>query len=296
MSGVQIVMKNILRLMRPKHYLKNGLIFVSLIFSKNLFNFSMLIEVFAGFVIFSLLSSVVYIMNDIQDVEADRNHEVKRNRPIASGEVAIPTAIVLASILFAIAIGLNIFVCGILSKATLIMVAYFIINLGYSMGLKNIPFLDIFLLVMGFLLRVLYGAAIINDAVSSWVLLSVISISFYLALGKRRNEILKSRESESTRKVLKFYSFNFLDKFMYLCLAISIVFYALWSADTDIIQRYGTDKLVWTVPLVIIIMMKYSADIESDSHGDPVDVIVKDKILMCLALLFAIILISMIYL
>ena len=289
-------MKNILRLMRPKHYLKNGLIFVSLIFSKNLFNFSMLIEVFAGFVIFSLLSSVVYIMNDIQDVEADRNHEVKRNRPIASGEVAIPTAIVLASILFAIAIGLNIFVCGILSKATLIMVAYFIINLGYSMGLKNIPFLDIFLLVMGFLLRVLYGAAIINDAVSSWVLLSVISISFYLALGKRRNEILKSRESESTRKVLKFYSFNFLDKFMYLCLAISIVFYALWSADTDIIQRYGTDKLVWTVPLVIIIMMKYSADIESDSHGDPVDVIVKDKILMCLALLFAIILISMIYL
>ncbi len=289
-------MKNILRLMRPKHYLKNGLVFVSLIFSKNLFNFSMLTEVLAGFVIFSLLSSVVYIVNDIQDVEADRKHEVKRNRPIASGKVTIPTAIVLASILFAAAIGLNFVVCGVLSWATVIMTIYFIINLGYSLGLKNVPFLDVFLLVMGFLLRVLYGATIINDTVSSWVLLSVVSISFYLALGKRRNEILKSGESGTTRKVLKYYSFNFLDKFMYLCLAISIVFFALWSADSEVIARYGTDKLVWTVPLLIIIMMKYSSDIEADSHGDPVDVVVKDKVLMLLAALFAIVIVSMIYL
>jgi len=281
--------------MRPKHYLKNGLVFVSLIFSKNLFNFPMLAEVFAGFVTFSLLSSVVYIVNDIQDVESDRKHEVKCKRPIASGQVKISTAIVLAVILFVVAVGTNIFVCGALSPATLIMAIYFLINLGYSLGLKNIPFLDVFLLVMGFLLRVLYGAAIINDTVSSWVLLSVVSISFYLALGKRRNEILKTQEAGTTRKVLKYYSFDFLDKFMYLCLAISIVFFALWSADYEVIERYGTDKLVWSVPLLIIIMMKYSSDIESDSHGDPVDVIVKDKVLMCLAALFAVVVISMIY-
>lgn len=289
-------MKNILRLMRPKHYLKNVLVFVSLIFSKNLFNFPLFLQVFAGFITFSLLSSVVYIVNDIRDVEADRKHEVKCNRPIASGAVTIPKAVVLAAALFAAAICINVFVCGSVLLTTIIMAIYFVINLGYSLGLKNIPFLDVFLLVMGFLLRVLYGAAIINDAVSSWVLLSVISISFYLALGKRRNEILKIGESGDTRKVLKFYSFNFLDKFMYLCLAISIVFYALWSADSDVITRYGTDKLVWTVPLLIIIMMKYSSDIESDSHGDPVDVIVKDKILMCLAAVFVSVIILMVYL
>lgn len=288
-------MKDMLKLMRPKHYLKNALVFVSLIFSKNLFNLTMLTRVLLGFITFSLISSVVYIINDIRDVETDRNHEVKCNRPIASGRVSIPRAIVLAAVLFVSAIVINVLVCGALSRATLIMAIYFIINLGYSLGLKNFPFLDIFLLVMGFLLRVLYGAAIIDDAVSSWVLLSVISISFYLALGKRRNEILKIKEVESTRKVLKFYTFNFLDKFMYMCLAISIVFYALWSADSTVIMRYGTDKLVWTVPLLIIIMMKYSSDIESDSHGDPVDVIAKDKILLCLAALFVLVIILMIY-
>ncbi len=288
-------MKNILKLMRPKHYLKNGLIFVSLVFSKNLFNLAMLAKVCAGFVTFSLLSSVVYILNDIQDVEADRKHEVKCHRPIASGKVTIPVAVVLAAVLFASAVTINILVCGALSRATLIMAIYFIINLGYSLGLKNIPFLDVFLLVMGFLIRVLYGAAIINDTVSSWVLLFVISISFYLALGKRRNELLKNGDTGTTRKVLKFYSFNFLDKFMYLCLAISIVFFALWSADSAVISRYGTDKLIWTVPLIMLIMMKYSSDIESDSHGDPVDVIIKDKVLMLLALIFAGVIISMIY-
>lgn len=289
-------MKNILRLMRPKHYLKNGLVFVSLIFSKNLFNLPFLFSVFGGFVTFSFLSSVVYIINDIKDVEADRKHEVKRNRPIASGDVSIATAVVMAIVLFAISFGVHIYVCGFLSQATIIMGAYFIINLGYSLGLKNVPFLDVFLLVMGFLLRVLYGAAIIDDAVSSWVLLSVISISFYLALGKRRNEILKSSDSGGTRRVLKYYSVNFLDKFMYLCLAISIVFFALWSADDLVIQRYGTDKLIWTVPLAILILMKYSSDIESDSHGDPIDVIIKDKVLMGLAAIFALAIILMIYL
>lgn len=288
-------MKNVLKLMRPKHYLKNVLIFVSLVFSKNLFNLPLLIDVVLGFITFSLLSSVVYIVNDIKDVEADRQHEVKRKRPIASGAIKIPVALAIAIMLFVIAVAVNVFVCGAFSVGTVIMLAYFAINLGYSCGLKNVPFLDIFLLVSGFVLRVLYGAAIINDVISSWVILSVISISFYLALGKRRNEIMKHKEG-NTRKVLKFYSISFLDKFMYLCLAISIVFYALWSSDALIVQRYGTDKLVWTVPLVLIIMMKYSADIESDSHGDPVDVVIKDKVLLLLALLLAIVVVLMIYL
>ena len=176
------------------------------------------------------------------------------------------------------------------------MLIYFVCNLGYSLGLKNIPFLDIVLLVMGFMLRVLYGAAIIGSGVSAWVYLTVISLSFYLGLGKRRNELKKSKGETSTRKVLSFYSFEFLDKFMYLCLTLAVTFYALWSADAEIEVKYGTDKLIWTVPLVIVLLMKYSADIESNSYGDPVDVITHDKVLLLLSVGFALVLFGLIYL
>ena len=169
------------------------------------------------------------------------------------------------------------------------------INVGYSLGLKHIPFVDITLLASGFLIRVLYGAVIINGEVSNWVSLTIISISFYLGLGKRRNELKKSNGQAVTRKVLMYYSFNFLDKFMYLCLALSIVFYSLWSADTEVIARYGTNKLIWTVPFVIVLMMKYSADVESDSHGDPVDVITNDKPLIVMGAVYAVMMLLLIY-
>lgn len=267
--------------------------FVSILFDRNLFNFPILVRVIAGFAIFSLLSSVVYIINDIRDIEADRQHEVKRNRPIASGAVSIPHACIVAAILAVIAITIHI-VFGFSFSALLVMILYFAINLGYSLGLKNVPFLDITILVCGFFLRVLYGAVIIDSTVSKWVQLAVIALSFYLGLGKRRNE-LKKTGGAKTRRVLEWYSYAFLDKFMYLCLTLAIAFYALWSADAEIIAKYGTDKLVWTVPMVILLMMKYSADVESNSYSDPVDVILHDKMLIVLSAIYGGVLLWLIY-
>lgn len=285
---------DLIRLMRPKHYIKNFLIFVSITFDRNLFNPPVLIRALLGFGAFCLLSSAVYILNDIRDVEADRQHEVKRNRPIASGAVPIPAAWVLSAVLFAAALAIHLVSCGNRGGSFFLMLAYFAVNLGYSLGLKHVPFLDIVLLVMGFVLRVVYGAAIVGSSTSAWVYLTVFSLSFYLGLGKRRNELLKSKGG--TRKVLQYYSYEFLDKFMYLCLTLAVTFYALWSADSEITSKYGTDKLIWTVPLVIIILMKYSADIESNSYGDPVEVVTHDKALLGLAALFGLVMVGLIYL
>ena len=288
-------LRAVISLMRPKHYLKNFLIFVSIAFERTLFDYKTFLTVFSGFWAFSLLTSVVYIFNDIRDVDADRQHEWKRLRPIASGVIPIPAAVVTAIVLFIISFFVNACISDSQPDTFLIMLVYLTVNIGYSLGLKNIPLLDVVLLASGFLLRVLYGAALINSNVSAWVYMTVVSLAFYLGLGKRRNELKKAAGSGSTRKVLAFYSYEFLDKFMYLCLTCAVVFYALWSADTKIIEKYGTDKLVWTVPLVIVLLMKYSADIESDSYGDPVDVITHDKILLVLSAAFCLIIFLLLY-
>ncbi len=287
----------LVKLMRPKHYIKNFLILVSITFDRNLFNPAVLGQVMLGFAAFCLLTSAVYVVNDIRDVESDRQHEVKRNRPIASGAVPIPAAWALAGGLLAAALAIQLAAFGNRGGSFLLMAAYFAANLGYSLGLKHVPFLDIVLLVLGFVLRVLYGAAIVGSVTSAWVYLTVFALSFYLGLGKRRNELKKTRDSGgSTRRVLQYYSYEFLDKFMYLCLTLAVTFYALWSADGEITAKYGTDKLIWTVPLVIIILMKYSADIESDSFGDPVDVVMHDKVLLGLASLLGLAVVALIYL
>lgn len=283
---------DLLRLMRPKHYIKNFLIFVSVTFDRNLFNAAVLSRAVLGFAAFCLLSSAVYVINDIRDVEADRQHEVKRSRPIASGAVPIPAAWALAAVLLLAALAIQLAAFG--SKGSGLLLAYFAVNLGYSLGLKHVPFLDIVLLVMGFVLRVVYGAAIVGSSTSAWVYLTVFALSFYLGLGKRRNELVKSKGG--TRKVLQYYSYEFLDKFMYLCLTLAVTFYALWSADSEVAAKYGTDKLIWTVPVVIIILMKYSADIESNSYGDPVDVVMHDKVLLGLAVLLGLMIVGLIYL
>ena len=284
---------DLLRLMRPKHYIKNVLIFVSITFDRNLFNIEVLSRALLGFAAFCLLSSAVYVINDIRDMEADRLHEVKRNRPIASGAVPIPAAWALAAALLLAALAIQLTAFGCEGSSLPLLLAYFAVNMGYSLGLKHVPFLDIVLLVMGFVLRVVYGAAIVGSSTSAWVYLTVFSLSFYLGLGKRRNELVRSRGG--TRKVLQYYSYEFLDKFMYLCLTLAVTFYALWSADSEITAKYGTDKLIWTVPLVIIILMKYSADIESNSYGDPVDVVIHDKVLLGLAVLFGLVMVALLY-
>lgn len=280
-----------IKLMRPKHYLKNFLIFLPLIFNGSLFVQKDLILTFIGYVCFCLLASVVYIINDINDKEKDRNHKTKRHRPIASGRVTVRQAMIEIFLLLCLLIVIVIEGHIPLSSVVLLLL-YFILNVGYSFGLKNIPLLDVILLVSGFLLRGLYGASLLNITISNWLYLTVMGMSFYLGLGKRRNE-LKS-QNQNTRNVLKYYTTDFLDKNMYMFLTMTIVFYALWTTDKQIVFQ-NNNQLIWTVPLIIIICMKYSMTIEDKSDGDPVEVVFKDKILLSLIILYAIIVFLIIY-
>lgn len=279
-----------LKLIRVKHYIKNLLIFLPLVFSGNLMNFDLLINVLIAFFIFSFCASVVYIINDIKDIEKDKLHEKKKNRPLAKGTISKKEAIVLACLLISISFVLSFMINKI--DCIYYVLFYLFINFCYSFKLKNVPILDITILTLGFIIRVMYGCAIIDVSISSWLYLTIMSMSFYLALGKRRNEIIKSKNN--TRDVLKYYNKEFLDKFMYLCLGLTIVFYSLWTVGENICKY--RDYLVLSVPLVIIICMKYSMIIEGDSDGDPTEVVLNDKILLGLCVIYALFILLLFYL
>lgn len=282
---------NYIKLMRPKHYIKNSLIFLPLIFSGLFFDKSNILITFQGFLCFCLIASTIYIINDIKDKEKDRKHKTKKNRPIASGKVSIKNAVIQAIILFITTVFIVVF-----SRMPIISIVllgiYFIINLGYSLGLKNIALLDIIILVSGFLIRVLFGATLLSIQVSNWLYLTIIAVSFYLGLGKRRNEIEKN--GSKSRKVLQYYTREFLDKNMYMFLCMAIIFYSLWTTDNQIVKS-NNNLLIWTIPLVIIICMKYGMNIEGDSDGDPVEVIFKDKTIIGLVLLLMVVLFLILY-
>ena len=284
-------LKNILKLMRIKHYLKNGLIFLPLIFNSQLFEIKPLLMTFYGFISFCLISSAVYVINDIKDVEKDRMHKIKKNRPIASGAISIKEAILLFIVLTISSLCINIFIIKEFSSILLISL-YLILNIMYSLGLKNIPIIDVVILVSGFVIKVIYGASITSIEISKWLYLTVMSGSFFMGFGKRRNEIIK--QGNDSRAVLKYYTKDYLDKFMYACLVLTLMFYSLWSVDTSTTAKFG-ENMIYTIPLVMIIFMKYCLDIEGNSYGDPVDVITSDKILMCMVGILAISMYILIY-
>ena len=210
-------MKAYLKLMRVKHWIKNFLIFLPLIFSKNLFNTNYYLILLIGFLCFSLTTSIIYIINDIQDVEKDRKHPKKKERPLAKGIISIKAASIFA-IGLAITIILLLWLLNFYTNNTIylivILLAYVVLNILYSIKLKNVVIFDVVILVSGFLLRVLFGSLLTNIPISNWLYLMIIFCAFYLGFGKRRNEYIKHK-GEETREVLKSYNKEFLDKNMY---------------------------------------------------------------------------------
>lgn len=268
-----------LKLIRIKHWIKNILIFLPIICA-GMLNSDSIVKTILGFLSFSLISSFIYIINDIKDIEKDKNHPRKKNRPLASGVVKKHTAIAIAVVMLILSLSITIIINKSITDLSLyLLLSYMIINIAYSLGLKNVAIIDVVLLSSGFILRVYYGASLFDIDVSCWLFLTILNASLFLGLGKRRKELMNTKES---RIVLKDYNESFLEKFQYLALTLTIVFYSLWTIEQNIKYLY------FTIPLLMIIFMKYCLFIEKNDEGDPITVLFEDKILILLCMIYGI--------
>ena len=282
-------MKQYLKLIRPFHWVKNLLIFVPLFFGGQLFNGTKFFLSVLGCSAFSFIASSVYIINDIQDADKDRKHPKKRFRPIASGKISKQHACIFLVMLLVVSFLIMIYLTKVNHNSWASFgfpIAYLIMNIAYSNGLKNIPLVDVVIIAIGFVIRLLYGGVLVNITISDSLLLTVISASMFLGFGKRRNELKKGT---STRKVLRAYSMEFLDKIMYVFIGLTLMFYSLWSIN-------GSVWLIYTSPLAMIIVADYCLIIESgSSDGDPAEVLKHSKSLMALLVLFVLLLLLCLY-
>ncbi|MEE0546400.1 MAG: decaprenyl-phosphate phosphoribosyltransferase [Peptococcaceae bacterium] len=285
-------MNRYLKLMRVHHYMKNLLVFAALVCSGQLFVPAKLCAGVLGFFAFCATSSAIYIINDIRDCEKDRRHPTKCRRPIASGAVSVRNAACLAVVLFVLAV---LFIAPVFKlSAVLLLLLYIVLNLAYSFGIKNVPIADITVLAAGFVIRVIYGAQLTEIIISNWLYLAVFAMSFYLALGKRRGELIQVTDGD-TRSVLKAYPLDFLNRNMTMCLTLGNVFYALWSMDQVTTAFYHNRLLIFTVPIVLLITLKYSLTIDTASDGDPVEVLIHDRALLLLVLLYLAVMLGILY-
>lgn len=282
-------MNQYLRLLRIKHYIKNALVFLPLVFSREINTNTLIITSIAALA-FCLVASSIYIINDIRDREKDARHSTKCNRPIASGAITVAQAVVMCAALAVIGLAAVTWVSLHTSWGVMAcVVIYLVLNILYSIKLKEVPVFEIAILASGFVLRTLYGGFAAQVEISNWLYLTILAGSFYMGLGKRRNEINVQGTSQ-TRKVLKKYNTRFLDRNMYMFLSLTIGFYSLWAVEQG-------SWMAWSVPLVMVTAMRYSLLVErSTSDGDPVEVICSDFPLMGMACSYGIYMLTALYL
>ena len=284
-----IKIKNYIRLMRPKQWIKNFFVFAAVVFSKNIFNIDCLFKAGLAFVCFCLISSCAYVLNDLVDVEKDRHHPRKQYRPIASGVVKQMEAIVILMILLGLATVLSFNVSWYFGIAVL---AYFINNLLYSFALKHIVILDVMSIAIGFLLRVIGGALAIDVDISEWILLCTLLISLFLGLSKRRNELITLESSAGKhRKILEEYSSEFINNMLSIVTACTVMSYSLYT-----FSAYTNNYMMFTIPFVLYGIFRYQYIVyKKNEGGSPEEVILSDKPFLINIILWIIVSIVILY-
>ncbi len=289
--------------MRPRQWTKNLALFVGLVFAQQLFTLSSFERVGLAFVAFCLASSFIYLLNDLLDLENDRQHPVKRNRPLAAGSLPISWAIAAMSILLVLCAGLTALIFAIPIHAdqdtfadlggsnllfTATLLTYLLLMVLYSVRLKHVVLLDVFVIASGFVLRILAGAVVVPVSISPWLYLVTILLSLFLALNKRRHElVLLQGEASNHRQILKEYSLPMLDQMITIVSAATVMSYSLYTFQGPT----GNHRLMITIPLVLYGMFRYLYLVYMRMEGgSPEEVLLRDRhmlgtVVLCIAII-----------
>lgn len=267
-------MTPLLRLLRPHQWLKNGFVFIGLLFGHAWQDAASTQAALLAFATFCLLSSAVYVFNDLVDREQDRRHPAKQHRPLASGAVGVPAAVALA--VACLVAGLALAFAA--SRAPWIFVAYLLMNVAYSLGAKHIVILDVFIIAAGFMLRILAGTVGIGIAPTHWLLLCGLMLTLFLGFAKRRAELdALPDDAAGHRRVLEHYSLPMLDQFIGVAATGTVVSYALYTVSPETIALHGTPWLIASVPFVLYGLMRYLFLLHRrGGGGDPARELVRD--------------------
>jgi decaprenyl-phosphate phosphoribosyltransferase len=284
-----------LKLLRPKDWAKNMFLFIPLFFGGEISDVGKLLRVFYGFIAFCCIASSIYIINDYRDREEDRKHPVKCKRPLASGEVTPASALVICGILLLAGFALA---WWVRDKFLFVLSIYFAINLAYSLGLKNISILDIMILAAGFVLRIKGGSVIAFVPLSEWIIIMVFLLAVFMAIGKRRDDVLlKLSSGTDMRKSIKGYNLDLLNALLALVSAVIIVSYLMYTMSPEVQTRLGTYRLYYTCVFVMAGLMRYLQIIYvgADS-GSPTKILYRDRFIQITLLLWGCSFIAILYL
>jgi len=285
----------LLESLRPGQWVKNGFVFAALIFSRSLTDWHRNLIVTLAALFFALISSAVYLFNDILDAPEDRNHPVKRRRPVASGRLSVRKA-ALASGLLACTSLAGAWVLD--HRFFLVMVSYAGINMVYSWLLKRLVLLDAFVVAAGFVFRVVAGGVVIQVQISSWLIVCTTMVALFLALCKRRHElVILGEEAADHRPILADYSPYFLDQLIAIVTASTVMSYALYTLSPDVRAKFPGKRLELTIPFVLFGIFRYLFLVhQKERGGDPARVLVSDPVLISVVLMWAAVVILIIYL
>jgi len=275
-GNAEAAMLDILKSLRPSQWTKNLFVFAALVFAQKALFGPALLRTLAAFAIFCLLSGALYLVNDVCDIEADRLHPRKRLRPIAAGRVpprrAIAWAVILAAVALAAAFALRPLFAAVAA-------IYAAAMLAYSLKLKNVVILDVFLIAAGFVLRVIAGGVVISVPLSSWLIICMSLLALFIAFGKRRHELVfLETDAPLHRPILREYSVYLLDQMISVVTASTVIAYSLYTVSEETIQKFGTRNLILTTPFVLYGIFRYLYLVHQRGQGgNPEEMIFRDK-------------------
>ncbi len=285
---------DIFRSLRPTQWTKNFFVFAALLFSLKIRDISLLLRTLAAFGVFCVLSGAVYLINDVLDFAEDGVHPKKSKRPIAAGRVGRPLAVGLAAGLALASLA----AAALLNRNFLIVAAvYLVLQVAYSLKLKHVVILDVFIIAAGFVLRVVAGGFVIAVPLSSWLLICTTLLALFIAMNKRRHELVLLEDNASShRPILKEYSAYLLDQMISVVTASTVIAYCLYTVSPETVQKFGTENLIYTMPFVLYGIFRYLYLVhQKGKGGSPEELLLKDRPLLVAVVLWIMAVFAILY-